>query len=183
MDLNLNNVKSRLERLTCSSHLKHPTISFNGSNLKFECWAMRNLKCWAFRCSFREAWSSQTHLLYYCIHIFLTYTPSRFLCCRHTVTSRISIHVSSAGCRSSPIPYTWTFHLYSISSTSLYPLRCRQMLICHILVWPSCVNWRTLWGQDQEVQVAGGIHRGVLSNAVGTLPETQGMHAPALFYV
>ena len=37
MGLELNNVKSKLERLICSVHLKRPEIKVVGSNLKFDC--------------------------------------------------------------------------------------------------------------------------------------------------
>jgi len=37
MGLNLNNIKNDVQRLTCSVHDKHPTITIVGSNLNFEC--------------------------------------------------------------------------------------------------------------------------------------------------
>ena len=37
MGLSLYNVKSKVERLTCSTHGKHPVIKVVGSNLNFEC--------------------------------------------------------------------------------------------------------------------------------------------------
>jgi hypothetical protein len=37
MSLNLNNVKTKLERLTCVIHHQHPEIRVIGSELKFNC--------------------------------------------------------------------------------------------------------------------------------------------------
>jgi hypothetical protein len=37
MSMNLNNVKNRLERLTCFTHREHPGVRIVGSKLQFEC--------------------------------------------------------------------------------------------------------------------------------------------------